>query len=115
MNRTIRSNRVSLKLRLLLCLAWLVVPAQSHAQTHSYPVNSRATFLTGCLLDNSPNFDSDREVTHVMETCVCMLDKFQDNYNNLEFLRLFARADNGEERYQEELEDFAESHIYECL
>ena len=115
MKHSILSNGVSLKLGLLLCLAWLAVPAQSHAQTHSSPVNSRATFLTGCLLDNSPNFSSDREVTHVMETCVCMLDKFQDNYDNLEFLRLFSRADNGEERYQEELEEFAESHIYECL
>ena len=37
-----------------------------------------------------------------------MLDKFQDNDSNLDFMRLFAKAGNGEERCQEELEEFAE-------
>lgn len=88
---------------------------QSLAQTHSYPVNSRANFLTGCLLDDPPNFRSDLEVNNVMKTCVCMLDKFQDNYTNQEFMRLFARADKGEQPYKEELEKFAERHIFDCI
>ena len=100
---------------LLFCLASMLYPTRSLAQIHSYPVNSRAVFLTGCLLDDPPNFQRDLEVNNVMKMCVCMLDKFQDNYTNLEFIRMFAGADKGEQPYKDELNKFAERHILECL
>ncbi len=105
---------ISLQFKLLLCLAFLVFPASTSAQTNPYPVNSRSVFLAGCLLENSPNFQNDSEVVNVMRICVCILDKFQANYTNQAFMTLYANAER-DAKAKQELETFVQRQMPNCL
>ena len=115
MKSIIKTKSIQFIVGLLVCLALVLFPTLSLAHRNSYPVNSRSVFLTGCLLNDSPNFQDDDEVKNTMQGCVCMLDKFQNNYTNLQFMRLFAGADQNEQPYVRELNNFVNRHAADCI
>ena len=108
-------NSILIKLDLLLCLVVIFFPTLSLAQRNTYPVNSRSVFLAGCLLEDPPNFKNDGQIVKRMGVCVCLLDKFQENYTNQEFQLLFAGASRNEQPYTRELQDFSNRHLGNCL
>ncbi len=103
---------------LLLCLAgfWSgFFPFKALAQSQTYPTNSRAIFLAGCMTDD-PNLDfqNEDEVYSKMQLCVCLLDNFQLTYTNAEFINLFDRASRNEIAAKQELDRFASKHYFNC-
>ena len=85
------------------------IPATVLAQTNTYSVNTRSVFLSGCLLEDPPNFQNTNVVIQRMKLCVCLLDKFQASYSETEFQRLFQPAK------AEELNAFVKNNISSCL
>ena len=85
------------------------IPIAALAQTNAYSVNTRSIFLSGCLLDEPPNFQNTNQVIQKMKLCVCLLDKFQAKYPEREFQTLF------QSEKAEELNRFAREHIPACL
>ena len=110
-----KSALLTFELGLLVCAVAILLPQKSLAQTNTYSLGSRSVFLTGCLLDDPPNFWNDVEVQYRMRACVCMLDKFQENYTDSEFVQLFSEAQNNRQPYQQELHDFSSQHIRNCI
>ena len=93
-----------------------LIPMNSMAHTHDYPVSSRAIFLSGCLLENKElDFNNDQEVYTNMRICTCLLDQFQTAYTNTEFMELFAGATENKQPQSQELEKFTKEHILSCL
>ena len=86
-----------------------VIPATVLAQTNAYSVNTRSVFLSGCLLEDPPNFQNTNVVIQRMKLCVCLLDKFQANYPESKFQRLF------QPEKAEELNTFVKNNIASCL
>ena len=114
MKSIVKTRSIQFIVGLLFCLTLILFPTLSLAHRNAYPVNSRSVFLTGCLLNDSPNFQDDNEVKNTMQVCVCMLDKFQNNYSNLQFMRLFTGADRNEQPYVRELNNFVNRHAADC-
>ena len=85
------------------------IPATALAQTNAYSVNTRSVFLTGCLLEEPPNFENTNQVVQKMRLCVCLLDKFQASYSEEAFQRLFQPAK------AEELNNFVREKVPACL
>ena len=85
------------------------IPATVLAQANTYSVNTRSVFLSGCLLEDPPNFQNTNVVIQRMKLCVCMLDKFQASYPEAEFQRLF------QPEKAEELNAFVKNNISSCL
>ncbi|MEA5467963.1 hypothetical protein [Spirulina sp. 06S082] len=87
------------------------------AQTHPYPANSRATFLSGCILDpnNAPDFTNREAVSERVEACVCLLDKFQQSYSNEQFTALFTALEQGDGQARKEMGDFFRNNVPSCV
>ena len=91
--------------------------AHTHSQIESYPANSRATFLAGCILDedNAPDFSNRQEVYNRVEACVCLLDRFQQRYSHDRFVTLFAGLERGDSQARREMGDFFRNNVPGCL
>ena len=100
-----------LKLAIALTTGALLnaIPAAALAQTNAYSVNTRSVFLSGCLLEDPPDFQNTNQVIQRMKLCVCLLDKFQAKYPEGEFQTLFQPAQ------AEELNRFVKENISACL
>lgn len=93
-----------------------LIPMNTMAHTHDYPVSSRAIFLSGCLLENKElDFNNEQEVYTNMRICTCLLDQFQATYSNTEFMELFAAATENKQPQVQELEEFTKNNIISCL
>ena len=91
------------------------VPAAVLAQANPYSTNARSTFLTGCLLEDPPDFENGNEVYLRLQLCVCILDQFQDTYTEAQFAALFQGASEDNPEQQEELSRFVEQNISACF
>lgn len=85
------------------------------AQIHSYPLSTRAFFLTGCLSEDPPDFTQGEQAYLQMRACLCLLDKFQQAYTHEQFQKLFAEAEAQRSPQARELEQFAEQQLPYCL
>ena len=85
------------------------LPAAVLAQNNAYSVSTRSVFLSGCLLEEPPDFQDTNEVVQKMRLCVCLLDKFQARYSEGDFQRLFQPAK------AEELNNFVREKFPACL
>ncbi|MEO0949096.1 MAG: hypothetical protein AAFY11_13310 [Cyanobacteria bacterium J06641_5] len=92
-----------------------VMSVPSVAQGNPYSAGSRATFLTGCLQENAPDYNNDAEVVSRMRMCVCLLDRFQGEYTNPQFTQLFVDLDRKVPAAEREVDDFLTRHISDCL
>lgn len=92
-----------------------VMGAPGVAQGSSYSTGSRATFLAGCLQENAPDYSNDAEVVSRMQMCVCLLDRFQDEYTNAQFTQLFTDLDRKVPAAEREVDTFLTRHISDCL
>ena len=106
---------ISLKLTGFLSLFLSLNSITVNAQTNPYPVSTRAIFLAGCLTDGDKPLNDDKQVYQSMRTCVCLLDKFQDNYTNEQFMLMFDKASQNTEPYKQELNNFVKNNIMSCL
>ena len=114
MKSVIKITSTQFWLTLLFCLTLILIPTASLAHGNTYSVESRSVFLSGCLLNQSPNFKNDSEIINSISTCVCMLDKFQDHYTDQEFMTLFGQAEQNDPPYVQELNDFTNRHLVSC-
>ena len=71
--------------------------------------------MQGCMTDKQPDFTNKDEVYMKIRGCLCMLDQFQDNYTNQEFMELFAGAHNNQQSEAQELMSFVKEKIGNCL
>jgi hypothetical protein len=90
------------------------LPAKMSAQT-TYPLNTRAIYMTGCLLDNPPDFANTGAVIQKNKLCLCFLDKLQAEYSHDQFIQLFSDIDAGKPEARAEGEQFARRHIASCI
>ena len=95
-----------------LFLATLPTPAQAQAQT--YPLDTRAGFMTGCLLQDPPNQGFNAEVYQVMSLCLCMLDKFEQVYSHDQFVALSEGYDKNQPDQVRELQGFVSLNLPAC-
>ncbi|AFY70791.1 hypothetical protein Pse7367_2531 [Thalassoporum mexicanum PCC 7367] len=92
----------------------LSLPQAAIAQ-YQYPLGSRAVYMTGCLLDDPPNFNDTNAVIQKNRICLCFLDKFQLEYTNDQFIQLFADIDAGKPEAIAEGERFGRKHFASCI
>jgi hypothetical protein len=90
------------------------LPQMAIAQ-NQYPLGSRAIYMTGCLLDDPPNFNDTNAVIQKNKLCLCFLDKFQLEYTNAQFIQLFADIDAGKPEAIEEGNRFGSKYFASCI
>lgn len=92
-----------------------IIPTSALAQSRSfYPLDTRAGFLTGCLLEEPPNLYINQEVYGVMSVCLCMLDKFQAVYSHEEFVALSEGYERNQQAQVQELQGFITLNLPAC-
>ena len=65
-----------------LLLGTLSLPVQ--AQSNTYPLSTRALFVTGCMSDEPPDYTNNPDAAYLKtRACLCILDKFQETYSCL--------------------------------
>ena len=91
------------------------IPAAVLAQANSYSLETRSSYLSGCLLSGFIELQNSDEVVRKMTRCLCSLDRLQDTYTEAQFQKLSQGALEGNLEQQTELMDFAWESVEACI
>ena len=85
------------------------------ASAYEYSLKERTTYMQGCFLDDPPDFKNQSKVYLKMKICLCMLDKFEARYSEIQYKDLMNHKGKNYSWQKRELDDFVKESMKSCL
>jgi len=104
-----------LTIALITTLILTSIPKIALGNTNRYSLSSRSVFVSGCISDKAIDLNDSQAVTLRVRFCLCMLDRFQLQYSEREFMQLFQGASENREKEKAQLDRFVKSNVGYCF